>query len=64
MSYKPRPYALVDAERKAAILAGKPSNVPKGECHMCGWRLAPGGLWCSTQCATDYAAERKELTGA
>ena len=60
MSYKARTSAEIAAARTADIQAGKPI-VAKGECHMCGWSLGKGALWCSAPCAEDYAAEVKAL---
>lgn len=57
-----RPYAEIAAARKAAILAHAPL-IPKGECHCCGWELPKPALWCATQCALDYEAEKAELLG-
>lgn len=63
-TFLPRTYAQISAARKAAILAGAPL-IPKGECHMCAWKnIPPRALWCSTCCAKDYEAERKDLLGA
>lgn len=61
MKYYPRPYADIKAIRQAAILSGtKP--IPKERCHMCDRTIAARELWCSTVCASDYAAEVKDLT--
>ena len=58
MSYKARTSAEIAAARTAAIQASKPI-VAKGECHMCGWSLGKGALYCSAMCASDFAAEVK-----
>lgn len=64
MSFKPRSYAEISAARREAILTGA-AIIPKGACHMCAWEKIPArALWCSSACAADYEAERKELTDA
>jgi len=32
-----------------------------GCCHMCGYKVPPKALWCSTSCAQDYAEETRRL---
>lgn len=63
MKYQPRDWAAFRAARDAAIVVGTPI-VPKLECHMCGWEIPKGALWCSTLCAQDHADRRRELTAA
>ena len=51
-----------DAARRAAILA-RAALIPKHECHYCGTPIAPRALWCATEHATLYEAEKAELMG-
>lgn len=55
-----KPMAEVDAERRAAILAGA-ALIPKGSCHYCGWDVPKPALWCASACAHDFHAEKAEL---
>lgn len=32
-----------------------------GCCHMCGYKVPPKALWCSTSCAQEYAEETRQL---
>lgn len=52
--------ATVAARRRADILAGR-DLIPSMACHYCGAEVGKGALWCSTDCAKDYAAERKAV---
>jgi hypothetical protein len=61
--FTPRPYVEIAAERRAAILAGA-RLIPKSCCHFCAYAVPRGALWCSTLCAQDFEAERKDLLGA
>lgn len=54
------PYSQVETARQAEIREGKPM-VPKEVCHMCGFRVPKGALWCAVSCANEYAEERKKL---
>lgn len=50
-------------QAKAARMAardGKPV-VPNGCCRFCMYKVPPRALWCSTECAQDYAAETRQL---
>jgi predicted nucleic acid-binding Zn ribbon protein len=35
---------------------------PKLSCNFCGHVVGKGAIWCSTDCAKDYEAERNALT--
>ena len=61
MTYRPKPYSEVKADRQAAILAGEKVGIPKGICHFCHWELPKPALYCSADCAHGYMVERAEL---
>lgn len=60
MRKAPRPESEMKQVREAEMRAGK-QIVPTGACHYCDWELGKGALWCSSECASDFAAERSAL---
>lgn len=61
MKYQKIDNAAVAATRRAAMVADK-KPAPKMSCNFCGFTVGKGALWCSTDCANDYEAERRALT--
>lgn len=58
-----RTEAEIAAARRRSILAHA-GLWAKGVCHYCATPLPKGALWCRTDCATRYHAEKAELLGA
>lgn len=52
--------AEIDAARKQAIVANAPLY-PKCACHYCAYKVPKLALWCSSDCAVEYAKERADL---
>jgi hypothetical protein len=53
--------ASVANARRVAMVEGR-APTPKLKCNFCGHVVGKGALWCSTDCAKDYEAERRMLT--
>lgn len=47
----------VATKRRADIVAGR-ALLPSMACHYCGSSVGKGALWCCSECAQDYAAEK------